>query len=243
MDPERRYTEDEVNSIFDRATEAQTARTPSGPGSTGLTLRELREIGREVGISEADITRAATSLDQPTPVPTADRKLFGQTIGVGRTVDLPRPMTSQEWHRLVVDLRETFDAQGKIHDDGVFRSWTNSNLEALLEPSGSGQRLRLRTLKGSARSFQGVGAGFMAAGLGIGIANLIGVVTDPSDIVMFSVIGLAMFFGSRLTVPAWARTRAQQFDALIDRVLRSLQAPAVGDGSSEADPLHHEGPR
>ena len=144
MSTERRYTEDEVDSILDRATEAQTSRASNGPQGTGLTLRELQEIGREVGISEEEITRAATSLDHPTPVPTPDRRFLGQTIGVGRTVDLPRPLKDEEWHRLVVDLRETFDAKGKLGDDGPFRQWSNSNLQVFLEPSGGGQRLRLR---------------------------------------------------------------------------------------------------
>ena len=75
MNSERRYTEDEVDRILDRATEADLARgsSPGADGSTGLTLRELHEIGREVGIPEEVITQAATSLDRPAPKPDAGR--------------------------------------------------------------------------------------------------------------------------------------------------------------------------
>ncbi|HKJ03198.1 MAG TPA: hypothetical protein VJ997_12105, partial [Longimicrobiales bacterium] len=136
MDSERRYSDDEVSEILDRATEAQLSRPPAGGGSAGLTLHQLQEIGREVGIPEGVITRAATSLDQPRPKAVANQTFLGQTIGVGRVVDLPRPLTDQEWNRLVVDLRETFNAKGRISGQGAFRQWSNSNLQALLEPTG-----------------------------------------------------------------------------------------------------------
>ena len=229
MNSERRYTEDEVGKILDLATEADSARGPGAGGSMGLTLRELHEIGQEVGIPEEVITRAATSLDRPEPKPAATETFLGQTIGVGRTVDLPRPLTDQDWNRLVIDLRETFDAKGQIRDEGSFRQWTNSNLQALLEPTETGQRLRLRTVKGNARSSQGMGIAFMLGGVGMGIASAVWL-TDPSMIPMFGVMGAAFFFGSRLTVPPWARKRAQQFEDIIARLIHRIDTPEIESG-------------
>ena len=228
MNSERRYTEEEVGKILDRATEADSAR--GGGASKGLTLRELHEIGKEVGISEEVITQAATSLDRPVSMPAPTQTFLGQTIGVGRTVELPRPLTDQEWNRLVVDLRETFDAKGTIRDEGPFRQWTNSNLQVLLEPTDTGQRLRLRTVKGNARSFQGMGAGFMLGGAGLGIASLLGVANNATGVLMFGVMGAAFFLSSRLTVPQWARTRTQQFDEVIARLTYRIDAVAIESG-------------
>ena len=238
MDSERRYTEDEVAKILDRATEADSARGPGsgsgsdpGPGdSTGLTLRELHEIGNEVGIPEEVITRAATSLDRLESEPAATQTFLGQTIGVGRTVDLPRSLTDQEWNRLVIDLRETFGANGRIRDSGAFREWTNSNLQALLEPTETGQRLRLQTLKGSARSSQGLGAGFMIGGLGLAVVSSLWVSPDPSSALWFGVMGAAFFFSSRLTVPQWARRRAGQFEDVIARLIHRIDTAAIEPG-------------
>ncbi len=232
MNSERRYTEDEVDRILDRATEADLARgsSPGADGSMGLTLHELHEIGREVGIPEEVITQAATSLDRPAPKLDAPRTFLGQTIGVGRTVDLPRPLTEQEWNRLVIDLRETFDAKGKIRDEGAFKQWTNSNLQALLEPTATGQRLRLRTLKGDARSFQGMGAAFMVAGMGTGIVSLLAGAADPTLFLLFGVMGAAFFFSSRLTVPQWARKRSLQFEDIIARLIHRVDAAAIESG-------------
>lgn len=228
MDSERRYTEEEVSEILDLATEAHTDRTPTSSGSTGLTLRELQEIGREVGISEDVIAHAATSLDRPRAETAAEETFLGQTIGVGRTVALPRPLTDQEWHRLVVDLRETFNAKGKITDEGPFRQWTNSNLQAFVEPTDQGTRLRLRTLKGNARAAQGIGVAFMATGAGLGIASLLGLARDPRDVVMMAAMGAGFFLWSRLTVPSWAKTRARQFEEVIARVTHTTALPPGG---------------
>ena len=239
MDSERRYSEDEVNKILDLATEVDSAGGPgAGPDdSTGLTLRELHEIGNEVGISEEDITRAATSLDRAATsldrseaAPAATQTFLGQTIGVGRTVDLPRPLTDQEWNRLVIDLRETFGAKGRIRDEGPFRQWTNSNLQALLEPTETGQRLRLRTLKGTARSWQSMGAGLMIGGLGLAVLSSLWVSPDPAYALGFSFAGAALFFASRLTVPQWARKRARQFEDVIARLIHRIDTAAIESG-------------
>ena len=230
MNSERRYTEDEIAKILDRATEADSVRGPGDGDSAGLTLRELHEIGNEVGIPEEVITRAATGLDRPEPKPVVTQTFLGQTIGAARTVDLPRPLTDQEWNRLVIDLRETFEVQGKIRDEGPFRQWTNSNLQALLEPTETGQRLRLRTVKGNARSYQGLGAAFMIGGVGMGIVSSLWVLPDPSAFFPLGVMGAAFFFASRLTVPQWARKRSRQFEDIIARLIHRMDTAVIEPG-------------
>ena len=115
----------------------------------GLTLAALQDIGREVGISAESISLAARSLDLAgRPV---SRKFMGLPIGVGRTVEFDRPLSDSDWERLVADLRETFAARGTVRYDGPFRQWTNGNLQALVEPTPNGHRLRLQTVKGDSR--------------------------------------------------------------------------------------------
>lgn len=223
MNEERRFTDDEVGRILDDAAEAQA----SGgllSGSAGLTLRELKEIAGEAGISESAVERAVAKLDAPAPVPVSAQKHLGQTIGVGRAVDLPRRLTEEEWHQLVVDLRQTFDAKGKLSDEGPFRQWTNGNLQALLEPSGVGERLRLKTLKGSARAYQTIGAAFMGITGMLGIAELLGRPGDASDLFILGIMGAGFFLASRLTVPSWARLRAEQFEEVIARLQHRIGA-------------------
>jgi len=219
---ERRYSDEEVSKILDRATEATSAgRGASLASAEGTSLSELHEIADEVGIPKELITRAAASLDLAPADPVAQRKWLGQNIGVGRTIDLPRPLTDAEWNRLVADLRETFNAQGKMRSEGAFRQWTNSNLQALLEPTETGQRLRLRTFKGNAITFQGMGLGFAV------LPAVIALLSSPASVdfrstILFAGLGIAGFLGSRLTVPIWARTRAEQMEAVMARLKASI---------------------
>src|SRR5471030_619631 len=147
---DRRFNEEEVAAIFKQATESQQTPQRQLPSGEGLTLAELQEIGRQVGIAPELVVQAASSLSQAGS-PTS-RRFLGLPIGVARTIELDRKLTEDEWERLVVDLRETFDARGTVRQDGSFRQWTNGNLQALLEPTPTGQRIRLRTVKANARA-------------------------------------------------------------------------------------------
>lgn len=99
---ERRYTEEEVAAIIERAPEAQQSGRRQLPAGEGMTLADLQEIGKEIGVTPELIAHAARSIEQAGQ-PTA-RQFLGLPIGVGRTVDLDRRLSEEEWERLVVDL-------------------------------------------------------------------------------------------------------------------------------------------
>jgi hypothetical protein len=213
----RRYNEAEVAAIFERATEAQQAGpTPSATGE-GMSLAELQEIGREVGISAESIALAARTLGQQA-APEA-RTVLGLPIGVARTVYHDRKLTEEEWERVVVTLRETFNARGVVKAQGSLRQWTNGNLQALLEPTESGHRIRLRTTKGGAAA--GMMGGIVltavsAAGLLAGVVQ-----GDPGAFATMGPVGLAgvaMFAWTALRLPGWARTRRGQMEEVAARV-------------------------
>src|SRR6267154_1507396 len=159
---ERRYNDKEIAAIFRAAAE-------EGPPSSqrevardeGLTLTELQVIGGEVGISSAAVAQAARAVD--VRLGPASRTLLGLPIGVSRTVNLNRRLTDEEWERLVVQLREVFNARGRTRSEGSLRQWTNGNLQVLLEPTETGHRLRFGTVHGAARA--AIGAGFGVLGI------------------------------------------------------------------------------
>jgi len=221
--PERRYTEDEVAAIFERAAEAQHTARRQLPPTDAMTLADLQEIGREVGLPSDLVAQAARSLAQGGQP--ATRTLLGLPIGVGRTIDLGRHLTDEEWERLVVDLRETFDARGSVRYDGPFRQWTNGNLQALLEPTPTGHRLRLRTVKGSARSLMGGGLAMAGMGAAVVVTSLVtGQAGEAVAAVTFlSAVGLGMFGAGALGLPGWARRRREQMAGVAERL--ALTAP------------------
>src|SRR5262249_60016969 len=124
--PDRRYNDKEIAAIFRAASEAASREEPSHdvvPADEGLTLTDLQAIGREVGIAPDAVAQAARALD--TRVGTGARTLLGLRIGVSRTVNLNRRLTDEEWERLVVQLRDVFNARGRTRADGSLRQWTN----------------------------------------------------------------------------------------------------------------------
>ncbi len=222
MDATRRYSEDDVAEILDLATSTQSSGLRSPPAAAGMTLAELQDIGREVGIPTDLITRAAASLERTGGAPSPQRSFLGATIGVGQTVDLPRTLTDAEWNRLVVDLRETFDARGKIREEGAFRQWTNGNLQALLEPTEAGERLRLKTVKSEATAFLGagalmVGASPIAYALSILAGGTVGL--GVGEAVTLAVVGALLHGSARLRLPRWAGTRRHQMESVIERLI------------------------
>lgn len=233
---ERRYDEDEVAQIFERATEAQKASLPASRGGDGLTLAELQDVGREVGLTPELVARAARSLDMRSRP--QDRKILGLPVGVGRTVELDRPLTEAEWHRLVVDLRETFDARGKLSDQGAFKQWTNGNLQALLEPTPTGQRLRLKTRHGSAMSLMSTGLGMFGITAAIWMTMMLRAAPfDPSSFNALIATGLGLFAAGAFRLPAWARTRRRQMEELAQRLSQAVAAAPP----AEEDPTRSPG--
>lgn len=228
---ERRYTEEEVATIFERAAESDHAALPSSAEGRGMTLAALQDIGREVGISPESISHAARSLELTGRL--ASRKFLGLPIGVGRTIEFDRPLSDSDWERLVADLRETFEARGAVRYDGPFRQWTNGNLQALLEPTASGHRLRLQTVKGDARALMTGGLAAVgvatAAAVATAVAGSLGNASSITGIGFMAAVGFGMFAIGALRLPGWARRRKIQIDAVTARLAMAVEAPPRED--------------
>jgi len=217
---ERQYTDQEVAAIFERASKTEHTALPVPAEGKGLTLAALQDIGREVGISPESISRAARSLElagRP-----AQQRFMGLPIGVGRTVEFDRPLSDADWERLVADLRTTFEARGTVRYDGPFRQWTNGNLQALLEPTPNGHRLRLQTVKGGSRALMTGGGVLLAAAAAITIVNAVaggfgddGTVTGAG---FMAFMGIGMFASGALRVSSWARRRRTQIEEILVRL-------------------------
>jgi len=226
---DRRYSDEEVAVIFQKASETSQQALPGAGRTEGLTLAELKEIGREVGISPEAIALAARTIDAGPP--TQPTRFLGLPLTVERTVALERSMTDAEWERLVVQLRETFNARGTMSSTGSLRQWTNGNLQALLEPVHGGHRLRLRTLNGAARASIATGLVMAGAAGAVAIAGAVGGQLGASlpGVALFAAMGAAMLANGALRLPRWARLRAKQMDAIAaDLVLpadRSVHGP------------------
>lgn len=215
MSDERRYDEDDIRKIVERASLQGSQRSAA---SDGLTLAELQTIGTEVGLSPADIAKAAVALD--TLHPDSRRALLGMPMRVDRTVFLRRLPTDQEWELLLVELRTTFAARGRDGSRGNLREWRNGNLFAYVEPLTNGCQLRLGTVKGNAVAVNGIGLVSILAAL-FTVATLV----VPNDLaggsgflaVIWGMVAAGAFAFNAIRLPRWAHTREMQMERIIDR--------------------------
>lgn len=220
---ERRYPEAEVAEIFraasvDRPGSAPHALSPA----EGMTLAELQAIGGQVGLAPERVAEAAAALDLRRD--TARRSDFGMPVAVRRAVDLPRAPTDREWAMLVADLRETFNARGRESSHGDIREWVNGNLHAYVEPTSSGYRLRLGTTNGNALATNRMGAGGLVMALVVLLLLfLTGKLPDAAMApVIFAAMGTAALSLNALRLPAWAREREEQMEAVAARAMAML---------------------
>jgi hypothetical protein len=210
---ERRYTEQEITTIFQVAAEGPSTPPSHVSRADGLTLADLQAIGREVGIAPDAVARAAQTLAVRQGA--VSRTLLGLPIGVERRVMLRRRLTDEEWEQLVVQLRDVFQARGRTKADGSLRQWTNGNLYVLLEPTPTGDRLRLGSLHGGATASLRFGLVALGATAILSIGNLLGGHwADMGTIAGLLAGGLILLANGALRLPRWARLRGRQMEDL-----------------------------
>ena len=219
MTAERRFNEDEVADILQRAMVRDEPGRQVVPAGDGLTLAQIQEIGREVGIPPAAIAQSALAVDDRTLRKT--RRVAGLPMGVEHVVQLSRRLTDEEWERVVAELREVFGARGVMRQEGSLRHWSNGNLQAFLEPTATGQRIRLRTFKGNAPGFITLGLlAFGAAAVGITMV-VTGGSNDAGEIptlAMLAAAGATTMSATIVGLFPWARRRRQQMAEIAARV-------------------------
>jgi hypothetical protein len=241
---ERLYDDDEIREILARATEissrAGALPAPGGDGSgDGLTLAEIQGAAAEAGIAPIRITEAAAALDRDRSALPAGRPHLGVPISAAHVVSLPRMMDEGEWDRFVVRLRDIFDATGEVRTEGSLQTWSNGNLQVLLEPLTQGARLRFESRHDASKQFLDGGVVMAGSGavLGATLAILAVAVGKPITPGLMAVnlgllpAGLALWSVGRAKARTWLPTRRDQF-----RTLGAEALDVVGGARDPAKP-------
>lgn len=223
---ERRYSEAEMAEIFERATRDARAPGDDGEGlalnrAEGLTLAQLQEIAREVGISPEAVARSAAALELRSGQGDAVRRVMGAPLGVSRSVSLPGPVTDEAWQRTVALLRDTFDANGKVYETGEFREWRNGNLSVVLEPEEEGARLRMRTRKSGGEAMPIAGAGLVGISAFAAVYGVLQggmVMGSLSEALSLLFLGGGLWTVGYLNLRSWSKRRLEQFRETAARI-------------------------
>lgn len=206
MDADKRLSEADVSLVLRRAGEMTAEQ--------GLTIAQVQEIARDVGLSPESVQRALVEAASGALRPASTERSLGVPVGLSKEVILPGALSDAGWDVLVSVLRATFNAHGKEFSTGVVREWRNGFLRVAVEPTPAGHRLRMTTRKGGALRGPMIGS----ASSIIYSAALVAASTSKPALLMLAAVpaGLSAVFAAWpfLTLPKWARTRSAQFDAI-----------------------------
>jgi hypothetical protein len=227
---ERRYQDHEIRQILDLAIGQEDAPAQSLPAVDGLTLHELKEVGRGVGVPEYRIAQAV-AVFEARGVSSPRGTTLGLPTSVGSIVPLPRSPSDREWELLIAELRTTFGGKGVVTSHGSLREWSHGTVHAFVEPTETGHRLRLAD-----SNVTPVG-GITLGGFLLAFALLIFVVLlgkdDPGARfavpVFFSLIGASLVAGSVVSLPKWAREQEKRMEHINSRVVSMLASPGSVD--------------
>lgn len=223
---DRRYSDDEVARILERAAEESVRAAPARdvPSAGGLTLADLHAIAAEAGIAQDAVARAASVVARGQDRRPEVERWLGLPVAVAYEVAFDGPVSDAAWDEMVAHLEITFDATGRRRQAGGVREWRDGNLRATLEATPTGHRLRLATRReDGALVLASAGAVVLAVG-GFVAALMImkGALTDPSAPWfapgMILTTGLALIGADAASLRAWGRRRLQQ----VERLAREL---------------------
>jgi hypothetical protein len=226
---ERRFNEAEIARIF--ADAAQRGITPPrAQGSSGLTLDELQQIGREVGLPADAVSLAAARLDNPAVTwrqpAVVTRKHFWLPVEVGKTIELPRRLSDDEWTQLIADLRTTFEARGGVEETTTTRAWRSGSARLTLEHSDTGERIVLHTTRrhGIVLLWTAV-VSFNIAAITF-FFPLTGINSDPNLLnasVFATIAGIGILATTAQRLRSWARLARHQVDGIVARLLAATK--------------------
>jgi len=229
MSKERKYQDDEIRQILDLAIGQEDAPAPALPAVDGLTLVQLQEVGREVGVPPERIAQAVAVFEgRGESVPRGTT--LGLPSSVGRVVALPRNPSEREWELLIAELRTTFGGKGEVTSHGGLREWTLGTLHAFIEPTGTGHRLRLT-------DSSAVAGGIVVGGAVLAFALMIFVVLLGKDDAgfkfvvpaFFALLGGGLVAGSVMSLPKWAREQERRMEQISQHAVALLALPRPSD--------------
>jgi hypothetical protein len=252
-DSPRRYDEAEVAKILKRATEIQE--THRAPRSTrgGMSLAELEEIAREVGIDGDHLRRAARELDVRAPGGGPMEELVGGPLSLIRERTVAGEIDMEGFEAVVVELQRRDETHGQPSLLGRTLTWrsetpTKTRTLQVVVSSRNG-RTEIRAEERLHQFASGLFGGTVAGGgLGVGLGVGLPVGIEVLGSVLFSVafplgiIGIS-YLAARGIYRQIVQRRASFLEDLMDAltvvVEESLRHTLPdGDGGRDLPPPH-----
>ena len=217
--PARRFDDQEVSRILERAAELQHREPLAPPETSGMTLAELEQVATEAGIDPQHVRNAAAALERDAVTPgLSGAGLLGAPLRLEleRTVD--REVAPGAYEELAETIRNTLSTPGHVSTLGKSFEWHSANpqrgLRVTITPRAGRTVIRIEERFGNL--FGGLMGGIVGGVGGGGGGAAIGVIGG-----VFHQIGLALAAASVLVVGSFLLARTI-FRGVVHRRAREL---------------------
>jgi hypothetical protein len=241
----RRYNEEEVGRLLERATEIQRREGLAADTTGGLTLRELEEIAAEAGIDPHLLRRVASELDTGGQRhPTALDRIMGAAPTILYERRVPGQLSPAGLEAIVVEIQSAVGVVGQPSLVGNTLTWRSEtrnhsrSLQIVVAPREGETYIRVEeqlnplagALFGGIMGGVGGGVGF-GVGFGVGLGALGSVLfaaAFPPGVIA------ASYLAARTSFAAIARQRRALLGDLTERLSEAVTR-AGQDSVGQAD--------
>lgn len=234
-----RFNRDEISNILKRAAELEY-KDNDGEEGDGLTLEELQQVSREVGIDPKYISLAMDELQ--TEKVSAVPGLFGGPFTYRTNATADRPIEDDEWEDIVTEIRNIHGGIGRTGKLGKTFEWEQRKREVgyiqiSISPKEDHSRIHINA---NYRYYA------MIVYMLTGIFGLMftGILFDEvalpyiTRLIVAPAFALSLFAGARFYLSGWMKRKRTTYQKLISRFRELLG----GDDSEKTGELESSGP-
>lgn len=243
----RRYDEDEVGRILERASQLQVEEPRATRSGGGLSLAELEEIAREAGIDPRHLRRAAMEVDGAGGPLRGWDHFFGDRATLALETTVPGDLPEEGFERVVAVAQRVSHEHGQPSLLGRTLTWqaetsnkTRTMQVVVTSRDGTTHiRVEERLNQLAAGIFGGTMGGF-GGGVGIGVGLPVGieVLGSAAFAVAFplGIVGLS-YIASRWIYRGIVRRRTRALGVLLEAVAAEVRATVADAALAEPDRL------
>jgi hypothetical protein len=245
--PGRRYTDEEVRKLLDRASELESESKYLTAPTDGPTLQELEAIAEEAGLNALALREAARELDahgEGTILPSeTTRGFLGAPVAIVLRRSIPGEVPESVLENLVAVLQRAAGGIGQSSGRGKALTWQCTNpgstrtlLATLSVVTGETHVVLEERYENMAWSIHGgiIGGGGLGVGLGVGFGVGFGAALGALGTIAFTTLFPVAALGgsyllSRRIYAAFVRRRSAAVQGLLDELVAIVEGSADGE--------------
>ena len=230
--PGRRFDDEEVARILERAAEQQHRAPLAPPEISGMTLNQLEQVAAEAGIDPQHVRDAAAALERETRTPALPgASLLGapMRLELERTIEGEIPAGAYE--ALAETIRATIPNPGYVSTLGKSFEWNSANpqraLRVTVTPRAGRTLIRIEERFGNLVGglFGGIVGGVGGGGGGTAMGVIGGALHNiPAAVAAASVALIGSFLLARTIFRKVVRYRAGELHRLLDALAERAAA-------------------